>query len=133
MASPDADLRRLEPRGGRRPVRRRRAARRAIVIDHLQRSIIYDRTSKSWDAARRRCASASGGTRRCDDVSVDELRVYDRQLSRLEAQALAGVADPLGDVLRTPAASRTAAQQAALREHYLLRDDPAFAAPLAAS
>ena len=43
-------------------------------------------------------------------------------------QALAGVADPLGAVLRIPAATRSPEQQAALREHYLLRVDPAAAA-----
>ena len=54
--------------------------------------------------------------------------MFDRQLSRFEVQALAGVADPLGAVLRIPAATRSAEQQAALREHYLLRVDPAAAA-----
>jgi hypothetical protein len=103
-----------------------------IVMDHLRRSMIYDRQGKNWtDAPPIRLGRR--GDERLDGVSVDDLRLYNRQLSRLEAQALAGVADPLGDVLKTPAAARTPAQQAALREHYLLRVDPAHAATLAAA
>ena len=92
-------------------------------MDHLRRSIVHDRFGKNW-AGSPPIRIGRRGDETLDDVTVDDLRVYDRQLSRLEAQALAGVADPLGDILKAPAAARTAAQQAALREHYLLRADP---------
>ena len=102
------------------------------VMDHLRRSIVHDRFGKNWTGSPP-IRIGRRGDETLDDVSVDDLRVYDRQLSRLEAQALAGAADPLGDVLKAPAAARTVAQQAALREHYLLRADPAYAATLAAA
>jgi hypothetical protein len=101
------------------------------VMDHLRRSIVHDRFGKNWTGSPP-IRIGRRGDETLDDVTVDDLRIYDRQLSRLEAQALAGAADPLGDILKTPAASRTASQQAALREHYLLRVDPAYASTLAA-
>jgi hypothetical protein len=99
-----------------------------VIIDHLRRSILHDGHDKNWDGGGNPIRIGRRGDERLDAVTVDELRVFDRQLSRLEVQALAGVADPLGAVLRIPAATRSAEQQAALREHYLLRVDPAAAA-----
>ena len=99
-----------------------------VVIDHLRRSIVHDGSKKNWGGGETPMRFGRRGDERLDGVSIDELRVFDRQLSRLEVQALAGVADPLGAILRTPAAARSAAQQAALREHYALRVDPAAAA-----
>jgi hypothetical protein len=99
-----------------------------IVIDHLRRSILDAGRQKNWDGGRTPIRFGRRGDERLDGVSIDELRVFDRQLSRIEVQALAGIADPLGAVLRIPAATRSAAQQAALREHYVLRVDPAAAA-----
>jgi hypothetical protein len=106
--------------GGRPPVR--------IVIDHLRRSILHDGHKKNWDNNKTPMRFGRRGDERLDGVSIDELRVFDRQLSRLEVEALAGAPDPLGAILTTPAATRTAAQQAALREHYALRVDPDAAA-----
>jgi hypothetical protein len=97
-----------------------------VLVDHLERSIVYDRAKGSWAGmpplriGRRHDEGLQG-------VSVDELRVYDRQLTIFEAEALGGAADPMGAALATPAASRTPAQQAALREQYLLRVDGSFA------
>ncbi len=102
-----------------------------VIIDHLRRSIVHDGKKKNWgDAPPLRIGRR--GDERLDMVSVDELRVFDRQLSRLEVQALAGAEDPLGAIVQTPVAARAAEQQAALREHYLLRVDPAAAATRAA-
>jgi hypothetical protein len=98
------------------------------AIDHLRRSILHDGRKKNWGGGDTPMRFGRRGDERLDGVSIDELRVFDRQLSRLEVQALAGVSDPLGAILQTPAASRSAAQQAALREHYVLRVDPAAAA-----
>ena len=80
------------------------------VMDHLRRSIVHDRFGKNWTGSPP-IRIGRRGDETLDDVSVDDLRVYDRQLSRLESQALAGAADPLGDVLKAPAASRTLAQR----------------------
>jgi hypothetical protein len=100
-----------------------------VIIDHLRRSILHDGKKKNWDGGGPApIRIGRRGDERLDAVTVDELRVFDRQLSLFEVQALAGVADPLGAVLRIPAATRSAEQQAALRELYLLRVDPAAAA-----
>ena len=94
------------------------------VIDHLRRSILYDGHKKNWGGGDTPMRFGRRGDERLDGISIDELRVFDRQLSRLEVQALAGVADPLGAILQVPEATRSADQRAALREHYLLRVDP---------
>jgi hypothetical protein len=99
-----------------------------VVIDHLRRSIVHDGHDKNWGGGETPMRFGRRGDERLDGITVDELRVFDRQLSHLEVQALAGVADPLGAVLKIPEATRTPAQQAALREHYVLRVDPAAAA-----
>jgi hypothetical protein len=98
-----------------------------VAIDHLRRSILHDRQDKNWTGSPP-IRIGRRGDETLDGVSVDELRVFDRQLSRLEARAQAGVDDPLGAILRTPEPQRTDDDRAALREHYLLRVDPAFAA-----
>ncbi len=98
-----------------------------VVIDHLQRSILHDGRKKNWDGGKTPMRFGRRGDERLDGVSIDELRVFDRQLSRLEVGALAGETDPLGAILRTPAPARSTAQQAALREHYLLRVAPTAA------
>jgi hypothetical protein len=104
-----------------------RLADTQVRVDRLERSIIHDRAGDTWAGnpplriGRRHDEGIEG-------ISVDDLRVYDRQLTTFEVEALGGgVADPLGPVLATPAASRTPAQQAALREHYLLRVDRSYA------
>jgi hypothetical protein len=101
-----------------------------VLIDRLRQSVIYDRTNGTWgDPPPLRIGKRQDET--LQDVSVDEFRVYDRQLTQLEVASLGGAAteDPLGAVLATPPGSRTPAQQAALREHYVLREEPAFAKP----
>jgi hypothetical protein len=103
-----------------------------VVVDHLRRSILHDGKDKNWGGGETPIRFGRRGDERLDGVSIDELRVFDRQLSSLEVGALAGDADPLGALLKIPAAARSPEQQAALREHYLLRVDPAHAATLAA-
>ena len=67
-----------------------------VLIDHLRRSIIYD----AEEGQLGRPAAARLGRRHdetLEGVTVDDLRVFDRQLTTFEAAALGGVADPLGD------------------------------------
>jgi hypothetical protein len=99
-----------------------------VVIDHLRRSIVYDGKKKNWGGGETPIRFGRRGDERLDGITVDELRVFDRQLSRLEVQALAGADDPLGAILRTAAGTRSAEQQAALREYWSLRADTASAA-----
>lgn len=65
-------------------------------------------------------------------VAVDELRIYNRQLSALEVQSLRFLTgtkstDAVAAVLAIPAPKRSTAQQNQLLEHYALTTDSAFA------
>ena len=54
-----------------------------VLIDRLQQSLIYDRTNGSWgDPPPLRIGKRQDET--LQDVSVDEFRVYDRQLTQFE-------------------------------------------------
>jgi hypothetical protein len=97
------------------------------LMDNLHRSIIQSgiEDNQNWgEPPGLRIGRRSDET--LQDVSVDDLRVYDRQLTAFEAAALSGVDDPLGVTVALPPAERSAAQQAALREHYVLRVEPRF-------
>ncbi len=59
------------------------------------------------------------------DVSVDDFRVYARQLSRLEVESLAGTSDAMRRALADPT------RRDDLREHYRLLVDPAYRSRLA--
>ena len=108
-----------------------RAAETRVRVDNLQRSILHDQQGKNWgESAGLRLGRRHDET--LEDVSVDDLRVYDRQLTRPEVAALGGGPDTLVAQLARPAAQRLAAQQAALREHYLLRLAPGIASKRAA-
>jgi hypothetical protein len=98
------------------------AAATRITIDHLDRSILHAGDSKNWTGphvlkiGRRHDETLS-------DVSVDEFRLYDRELTALEVASEAGVADPLTDALRNAAAP---ASRAALREQFVRRHVPGW-------
>jgi hypothetical protein len=101
------------------------------VVDHLQRSILRsgDEKKENWDdnpplrIGRRHDETLQ-------DVSVDELRVYNRPLTALDVAVLAGAEDPIGVLTRTPESERTDAQRAALAEYYTVRVAPGFPALL---
>ncbi|GAB2595176.1 DUF1553 domain-containing protein [Spirosoma areae] len=66
-------------------------------------------------------------------VSVDELRIYNRQLSALEVQSLTRATDAVSGLLALPVQpvrrrGRSPGQQQLLLEHYTLTTDPTFAA-----
>ncbi|SOD92683.1 DUF1553 domain-containing protein [Spirosoma fluviale] len=65
-------------------------------------------------------------------VIVDELRIYNRQLSALEVQSLrfsggTGTSDAVAGLLAVPAQRRSPVQQQLLLEHYLLTSDSTVA------
>jgi len=102
-----------------------------IVVDNLKRSILHDQNGKTWSKP----PSLRLGRRHDEtlqDVSVDDLRVYDRQLTAFEVAALGGSPRTLGAARNLAAAERSPAQQAALREHYVLRVAPGLRARRAA-
>jgi hypothetical protein len=101
-----------------------RLAPSRILIDNLRRSIIYAQEKGSWgDPPPLRFGRRQDET--LDKVTVDDLRVFDRQLTSFEAAAVAGAPDPLGGAFAGGAP--TSGHRAALREHYLLRVDRPFA------
>ena len=59
---------------------------------------------------------------------MDELRIYNRQLSALEVQSLAQSSHVVANLMAIPAQRRSPARQRQLLEHYVLTTDSAFAA-----
>lgn len=88
------------------------AAAVEVVRDSLAGDITYDREKQPplLIGHRMRDTGFKGGR-------VDELRIFARELSPLEAAHLGGRSDYL-DAWQTPAARLTAAQRAALKAHY---------------
>jgi hypothetical protein len=99
-----------------------------VTIDHLRRSILKsgDPKNQNWgDMPGLRIGRRHDET--LENVSVDELRVYDRQLTSFEVASLGGDPSALPQALASDPARRTADQEAALREYYRLRVAPGFA------
>ena len=97
-------------------------AQTRITVDNLHQSILHNVDGGNW--------GGGGGLRigrrfeeTLQDVTVDEFRVYDRQLTALEVLALSGQEERARKILTMPDGERSKAQQAALREHYVLRVD----------
>jgi hypothetical protein len=102
-----------------------------VVIDNLRQSILKsgDKKNESWVGnPPLRIGRLHDET--LQDVSVDELRVYDRKLTLFEVEALAGVKESADEILRVPDEKRTGAQREALADYYIERVSPRFA-PLA--
>jgi hypothetical protein len=93
------------------------------VVDNLKRSIVHDQDGKTWgDPVGLRLGRRHDET--LEDVSVDELQVFDRQLTAFEAAILGGSPETLSKALTRSPDGRSAAQEEALREHYVLRVVP---------
>ncbi len=86
-----------------------------VEQDRLKNSI---RTDKTLYLGRRNPGAPFKGL-------VDDVRVYPRMLTQAEVQSLAGQ-DPIGPLLATPAAERTAEQIATLKNHYLNSQDKPY-------
>jgi len=100
-----------------------------VVVDNLRQSILRsgDQKNATWtDNPPLRIGRRHDET--LEDVTVDELRVYDRHLTTFEVAALAGERDPIGNVLRLPESKRADAERTALAEYYTERVAPQFAA-----
>ena len=101
-----------------------------VVVDNLQQSILRsgDKKNESW-VGNPPLRIGRRHDETLQDVSVDELRVYDRRLTAFEVAASGGRG---GSDWRRPAPSpiRSArdAQRAALAEYYTVRVAPGFAA-----
>ena len=96
-----------------------------VIVDNLQRSILYAKGKGSWgDIPPLRLGKRQDET--LEGVAFDELRVYERQLTALEMARLGGAGASL-DALLSRRDSLTPADRALLRDHYLLRVDPVHA------
>lgn len=107
-----------------------RPAATRTIVDNLQRSIITSgiegRQMSGAPLGVRLGSVGELSKESLRDVSVDDFRVYARQLSNLEVEALGGGTDVLRRALGD------ASRRADLRQHYLLRVDPTYRAQLAA-
>ncbi len=89
-----------------------------VPVDGLKSNSV--RTDKPFSIGRRTSGSPFTG-------QVDDVRVYNRQLTDTEVATLAGT-DSIAPLLRIAAGDRTSEQTEMLRQHYLRTHDAAFAA-----
>jgi len=104
------------------------AAASKVRVDHLRRSILYsgDEKNKSWgDMPPLRIGRRHDET--LQDVSVDDFRVYDRQLAAIEVGSLARQSDAVAEALARPAEARSPEAVSSLREYFVLHVDKAAA------
>lgn len=105
------------------------------VVDNLQRSIINSGIEGNQMSGRPLSLRIGGvgelSKETLRDVSVDDFKVYARQLSAIDVQAVSGDEAVLSRLLDVPAERLTPAQRALLREHYVLHVAPASASRLA--
>ena len=107
-----------------------RIAAAHILVDNLQRSILRsgDKKNENWDGNSPPLRIGRRHDETLQDVSVDELRVFNGRLTAFEVAGLAGASDPVGDAARVAESERTDAQRAALTEYYTVRVAPSFGA-----
>ncbi len=105
------------------------------IVDNLHRSLINsgipDRQMSGSPLGLRLGSVGELSKESLRDVTVDDFRAYARQLSDIEVAAIAGTGDALRRPLAEDPAHRADADRAALRQHYVLRVDPAHRAHLA--
>lgn len=98
-----------------------------VLADRLEKSILYtyyfyDSKERNWTGdPSLRVGMIGPNQTHMEDVWVDELRVYNKALSTLEIQQLAGVEKPLGAIAGQPTDDWTLKQENALREYYVTR------------
>jgi hypothetical protein len=102
-----------------------KAAALVVVNDNLKQSLKFAIHKTNWGIHGFKLGRA--GNKSLANVAYDEFWAYRRQLSMLEIGRLAGNAGAIEQLLRTPAAQLTAAQQDQLFEYYLLGFDKQYA------
>jgi hypothetical protein len=107
-----------------------RAAPARVVVDNLHRSLItsgIEGRQMSGEPIGVRLGSVGELSKESiRDVSVDDFRVYARQLSDLEVEALGRGGAEVSAAFTADAASLSPERRAALRQHYLLRVDRTY-------
>jgi hypothetical protein len=106
------------------------AVKTRTIVDNLQRSLINsgiaDRQMSGSPLGLRLGSVGELSKESLRDVSVDDFRAYARQLSDLEVTSLASGADALSSLFAASGPTLTETDRARLRQHYLLRVDPAY-------
>lgn len=106
-----------------------KAAGRKVLTDNLQKSIQHGVDKSNWSPTPFLLGMDSRGS--IQDIVMDELMAYDRQLSALEVRELSGNKGTIPQLLSLPADQRTPQQTDELFAYYLLNHNQAYAENLA--
>ncbi len=92
-----------------------------IMTDNLSQSMIWGKNHSFWGAGTPHFSIGHSHDQNYKGYSVDEIRIHNRQLSRLEAQSLVVQRDVVVETLKNP--DRTEQQEADLFAYYLTNFD----------
>ncbi len=102
---------------------------RKVVTDNLHKSILYGEKKTHWSEMPFMIGRDMRGS--IQNVMVDEMAVYQRQLSALEVKEINGQKGAIATLLKKAAAELSKTEQAQLFEYYLLNEDKTYAEHLA--
>ena len=100
-----------------------------VLTDNLQKSLLYGEKKTNWSKTPFLIGKDTRGS--IQNVAVDEMKAYKRQLSALEVRELNGKQGAVAALLETPKDKRTEQQERELLEYYLLNHDEEYAKHLA--
>ncbi len=99
-----------------------------ILTDNLTKSLLHDGNVARYFFVTPFELGTGYREKTIADVRMDELRIYNRQLSGLEIQSLTSNQDRVAAVRRLPVSTRSFQQKTQLLEHYALTTDTSYAA-----
>jgi hypothetical protein len=102
---------------------------RYIRSDNLHKSILYGEKKSHWSEMPFMIGRDMRGS--IQNVMIDEMAVYKRQLAALEVQEINGQKGAIASILKKPATELSKREEELLFEYYLLNEDKTYAAHLA--
>jgi hypothetical protein len=102
---------------------------RDIRSDNLHKSILYGEKKSHWYEMPFMIGHDMRGS--IQNVMIDEMAVYTRQLSALEIQEINGQKGAIAGILKKPATELSKREEELLFEYYLLNEDKTYAAHVA--
>jgi hypothetical protein len=102
---------------------------RTVLTDNLHKSILYGEKKSHWSEMPFMIGRDMRGS--IQNVMVDEMAVYQRQLSALEVREINGQKGAIAGILKKPATTLSKAEEEQLFEYYLLNEDKTYAGHLA--